>query len=169
MAGWQSAGGLKTRPPSWDPDLPVSSVMSMAEVIRAARWPHRVFGSLFGILGLAAAALAGLGVYSVMARSVAMRAHEIGLRMALGATGADIRGMVLARGVRQVALGLLIGFAGARAVTRALGSLLVGVSPSDPATYCAMGAFQAALALAACWLPARRAARVDPLETLRRP
>ncbi len=150
-----------------DPDLPVSSVMSMREVLRLARWPYRVFGSMFGIFGLVAAGLAGLGIYSVMAYSVAMRTQEIGLRMALGATGADIRGMVVSRGLRQVAVGLTIGLAGAVVVTRGLRALLVDVSATDPATFLSVAAFQTALALLACWLPARRAARVDPLEALR--
>lgn len=150
-----------------DPDLPVSSVMSMTEVLRLEHWPHRVFGSMFAILGLVAAALAGLGVYSVMAYSVGMRTQEIGLRMALGATAADIRGMVVLRGLRQVALGLVIGLTGAVVLTRGLRALLVHVSPTDPATFFAVAAFQTALALLACWLPARRAARVDPFEAIR--
>ena len=147
-----------------DEGMPVRSVMSMTEAMRLEHWPHRVFGSMFAILGLVAAALAGLGVYSVMAYSVGMRTQEMGLRMALGATGADIRGMVVSRGLRQVAVGLAIGLTGAAAVTRQLRALLVDVPATDPAAYFAMAAFLAGIALLACWVPARRAARVDPRE-----
>ena len=150
-----------------DPDLPVSSMRSMREVVRLAEWPCRVFGSMFAILGLVASALAGLGVYSVMAYSVGMRTREIGMRMALGATGSNIRAMVVARGLHQVALALAIGLTGALALTRGLSALLVGVSASDPLTFVGVASLQTALALLACYLPARRAARVDPVQALR--
>lgn len=150
-----------------DPDLPVTSVMSMAEIVRLAHWPHRVFGTMFAIFGLVAAALAGLGMYSVMAYSVGMRKQEIGLRIAVGATGSNIRRMVIARGLRQVALGLVIGCLGAVVITRALGAILAGVSSVDPVTFGGAAALQTAIALLACWLPARRASRIEAIQALR--
>jgi macrolide transport system ATP-binding/permease protein len=117
-----------------------------------------------GILGLI---LAVVGVYSVVSYAAAQRTHEIGIRMALGAEPRDILKMVLGQSVIVIGLGIVIGLAVALAGTRALASLLVGVSSSDPATFCVVVAVLALVALLACWLPARRATRVNPLVALR--
>jgi predicted permease len=117
-----------------------------------------------GILGLI---LAVVGVYSVVSYAAAQRTHEIGIRMALGAEPRDILKMVLGQSVIVIGLGIVIGLAAALAGTRALASLLVGVSASDPATFCVVVTALALVALLACWLPARRATRVNPLVALR--
>ena len=139
----------------------------MTEAVRLAHWPHRVFGSMFGIFVVIAAALGGLGIYSVMAYSVGMRTREIGVRIALGASRAEILRLVLSRGFAQTALGLVLGLALAIFVTRGLRTLLVEVTATDPVTYCAVATFQAAVALLACWIPAKRAVAVDPVRALR--
>jgi putative ABC transport system permease protein len=107
------------------------------------------------------------GVYGVMAYAVGQRSNEIGLRMALGASRSDVLGLVLRQGLVYVALGLALGLAGAFAATRLLASFLFEVKPADPATYAAVAALLAAAALAATYVPARRATRVDPLTALR--
>jgi putative ABC transport system permease protein len=111
--------------------------------------------------------LAALGIYGVMAHSVARRTHEIGVRMAVGARTRDVVGLVLREGGRLAALGGALGLLAALALTRLLESLLFGVSPTDPLSFAAVVAFLSACALLGCWLPARRAARVDPVIALR--
>jgi len=103
----------------------------------------------------------------VMAYSVAQRTREIGIRMALGAAQSRVLGLVIAQGARLAALGVAIGIASALALSRVLRTLLFGVSATDPLTYAAIGGLLALVALGACWLPARRAARVDPIIALR--
>lgn len=122
---------------------------------------------VFGAFAAAALVLAALGLYGVIAAGVAARTREFGLRAALGASPAGITGMVLRHGLALGACGVAIGVVGTAAATRALSSLLFGVSPLDPATYGRVIAVVLAAAIAACWLPAWRAARVDPSITLR--
>jgi hypothetical protein len=112
-------------------------------------------------------AIAAVGLYGVLSFSVAQRTREIGIRMALGARAASVRAMVLAYGLRLTALGLALGMAGALAATRLAGSLLYGVGPRDPATFAAAALTVGLVSLAAAYLPARRATRVDPLEAIR--
>jgi putative ABC transport system permease protein len=111
--------------------------------------------------------LAAVGLYGVMAYHGLQRVREIGVRLALGALPSQIRSMMLARGMRLLGSGLLLGFVGAFAVARVLRSLLFGVSAADPLIYVVVTLVLAGAALVACWLPARRAARVDPIITLR--
>ena len=110
--------------------------------------------------------LASLGVYSVMAYSVAQRQAEIGIRMALGAAAGQVQKMVIGQGMTLVAIGLAIGFAGALALTRLMQALLFEVRASDPTIYVAIAAILAAVAVAACWIPSRRAAALDPITAL---
>jgi putative ABC transport system permease protein len=117
-----------------------------------------------GILGLI---LATLGVYGVVAYMAAQRTHEIGMRLALGALPGDILRMVLRQGISIVALGSVLGIIMAFAVARLLSHLLVGVSSSDPITYASVALMLVIVALAACYIPARQATKVDPMEALR--
>src|SRR4030095_6570895 len=106
-------------------------------------------------------------LYAVVAFTVAQRAHEVGIRMALGAQRGDVIGLVLGHGMKFVALGIVIGLAGAWALTRVLTTLLYEVKPTDPFTFLAVPLLLITVAILACWLPARRAARVDPITALR--
>ncbi len=122
---------------------------------------------LIGVFALAALALAAIGTYGVIAYAVASRTHEIGIRLALGARPETIRAAVIRRGMALAGAGLLLGIAGAALVSRVLSSLLYGISPTDPATLAAIVTIFALVALAACWLPAARASRLDPQAALR--
>ena len=122
---------------------------------------------LVGFFATAALLLAVVGLYGVMAYSVTRRTVEIGVRIALGATQAKILSLVLAQGTRVVVAGIVIGVIGSFAITRAIRSLLFGVSPTDPLTFITVALLLVAVALLACWFPARRAAKVDPMVALR--
>ena len=139
----------------------------MEEILSRSLSQRRLNLALIGALAALAVALAACGLYSLVAYTVAQRTHEIGVRMALGADRRDILGLVFRQGFRLVALGVALGLAGASAATRALRSMLLGVSPTDPVTFVAIPLLLALVALLACWFPARRAARVDPLLALK--
>jgi putative ABC transport system permease protein len=123
--------------------------------------------ALLGIFSAVALILAALGIYGVLAYSVAQRTREIGVRMALGARTGAVASMVVRDALGVVAIGLAIGIAGALALTRVLASLLYDISPTDPLTFAGVACVLGAVALAASYLPARRAARVDPIVALR--
>ena len=152
---------------SMDANLPVAHVQTMEEYVRAARAPMAFTMVLLVIGGVAALLLGVIGIYGVIAYMVGRRRSEIGIRMALGAGAADVKGMVLRQGGRLALLGVLFGLAGAFALTRVMESVLFGVSPTDPATYIAASTGLLVIALLATYLPARRAAGVDPVEALR--
>ncbi|MEJ7617876.1 MAG: FtsX-like permease family protein [Pyrinomonadaceae bacterium] len=128
---------------------------------------RRMGALLLGAFGLLALLLAAIGLYGVMSFSVARRTREIGIRMALGARGADVLRLVLRESMTLVALGIALGLLASLAATRLLASFLYGVSTTDPATFGGIAAILAAVALAASLIPARRASRVDPLVALR--
>ncbi|MGH7538558.1 MAG: FtsX-like permease family protein, partial [Gemmatimonadales bacterium] len=132
-----------------------------------ALFDQRLTSAMMGVLAAVALLLASVGVYGVMAFSVSQRTAELGVRVALGARPADILRLVERQGMLPVAIGVLAGTAGALAVTRALGSLLFGVTPTDPLTFAAVTASLAGSALLALYVPARRAMRVDPMTALR--
>lgn len=149
------------------PDIPIYSVMTLRQSLDIAYWNQRFFIQVFGAFGLGAILLASLGVYSVMSYAVAQRTAEIGVRMALGATEADVLRLVGRQGLALVGAGLVVGLAAALGVSHLIASLLFGISPTDPPTYFALTLVLGVVGLAACWLPARRATRVDPLVALR--
>jgi predicted permease len=150
-----------------DPNIPTYGVRSMDEVIRKSVAERRFALEILAFFATVALALAAIGIYGVMAYTFSRRAHEIGIRMALGAQQKDILRMALGEGMSLVAIGLVCGFVGALVLTRLLRTLLYNVTPSDPFTFAAIAAILAGVALLACLLPARRATQVDPLEALR--
>ena len=150
-----------------DRDLPISDLFTMDRVMVRALWQPRMFSWIFGFFGAVALVLAVVGVYGVVSYSVAQRTREIGIRVALGAGRGQIRAMVLRQGMRAAVVGIGVGLAVALAVTRVMGALLYGVSPTDPATFGLVTLVLAGTALLACLLPARRATRVEPLVALR--
>jgi len=150
-----------------DPNEPVFGVRTMEEVVAAALAERRFTMLLLALFAVTALLLSAIGIYGVMAYFVTQRTHEIGIRMALGASPGDVVGMVLGQGVRLAAAGVAAGIIGALAVTRAIATLLFGVSPRDPGTLVALAGTLTVVALVACYVPARRATRVDPIRALR--
>ena len=150
-----------------DKDLPVAGAETMHAHLDRALSQERLTASLLSGLGLLALALAVIGIYGVMSFSVAQRTREIGIRMALGAQAPGVLAMILRHAAILLGAGLAIGWAAAALVTRYAASLLYGVSPTDFWTFVAVSAVLAAAAMLACYLPARRAARVDPMVALR--
>jgi putative ABC transport system permease protein len=150
-----------------DRDLPVFSVKTMDEYLASSVAAPRFNTTLLSIFAAVALALTIVGLYGVMSYSVAQRTNEIGIRMALGAQTRDVLSLIVRQGFTLVLLGLAIGLAGAFALTRLIATLLFGVTTKDPLTFAAVAALLAFVALLACYIPARRAARVDPMEALR--
>ena len=150
-----------------DPNEPVFGVRTMNAVVAAALAQQRFTMLLLALFAATALVLSSIGIYGVMAYFVAQRTHEIGIRMALGAAPVDVLAMVLGQGARLAAAGVAAGLAGAFALTRAIGTLLFDVSPRDPMTYASLSVALTAVALLACYVPARRATRVDPIRALR--
>jgi putative ABC transport system permease protein len=150
-----------------DRDQPVYAIQTLEDRIAEQRWALRVFGTLLGIFAAIALVLSAVGLYAVMAYSVQERTREIGVRLAFGAGTRDVTWLVLRRGLMQLAIGLTLGLIGAFALSRVLSRSLVQVAPGDPITFIAIAGLLAGVAVAACLLPARRAARVDPLAALR--
>jgi putative ABC transport system permease protein len=161
------AGALRREVAQLDPDLPVSEVATMEEVVAESIWQPRLYATLFAVFAGGALLLALIGIYGVMAFLVQTRTHEIGVRMALGATTRDVFRLIVGRGMKLTAVGVLIGVAGALALTRLMHSLLFNTSATDPLTFVVISALLALAAFLACYLPARRAAKVDPLIALR--
>jgi predicted permease len=150
-----------------DADLPLFEVRSLREAIAHAMWFLSVFGTLFLTFAVIALLMASVGLYAVVAQNTARRTREIGIRMALGATTGRVVRHMLNRGLAQLAAGLVLGLAGAYAATRLLDRFLGLVSPHDPATFACVLALLGAIGVLASWLPARRAAHVEPTEALR--
>jgi len=152
---------------SVDPDEPVYNVRSMRDVEAASLSPQRLQIALIGLFAALALVLACMGIYGVMAYSVAQRTSEVGVRMALGAQAGNVLRLVLGEGLRLAVLGAAIGLAGSFFATRLLAGMLFGVAPSDPLTFASVALVLMAVAMVACYIPAWRATRVDPLVALR--
>lgn len=152
---------------SLDPTLPVYEVHTLEQAVARSLGTQRLTNHLLLAFALTAMLLAAVGIYGVMALGVSHRVNEFGIRLALGAAPGDILALVVGQGMRLVLLGVAIGLAGAAGLTRFLGSLLFQVEPLDPVTFGAVALVLAAVAFGACYLPARRATRTDPLVALR--
>jgi len=152
---------------SVDPNQPITEVSSMDEFLTIVMAQRRLNMSLLAFFAAVAAILAAIGIYGVMSYAVTQRSHEIGIRMALGAESRDVLRMIVNEGMKLALLGLLIGIVVAVIVTKYLESQLYGVRARDPLTFITVAAGLALVALAACYFPARRATKVDPLSALR--
>ena len=150
-----------------DKELSMFNVRTMDEYVGASLGQSRFDALLLTLFAALALALTMVGIYGVMAYTVAQRTREIGIRIALGASRSDVSRMILGRGFIITGLGLLIGIAGALALTRFLSSLLYQVKPVDPITFAAVPVLLGAISLLASYIPAWRAARVDPIVALR--
>ncbi len=161
------AAGLRGVMRGLDPSLRIYEVRTLEQYAEDSLWKLRWQASLLGTFGLLALVLAAVGLYGVVAYTVAQRTREIGVRMAMGAQRTDVLWMVLGRGLRLTALGIAIGLLLSAASTRMLGSLLYGISPLDPVAFAAAALGWTVVAMLASYLPARRATRVDPVAALR--
>jgi putative ABC transport system permease protein len=150
-----------------DPGIPLTNPGTMEEFVQQSMADRKLTMTLLAAFAGLALLLASLGVYSVMAYNVTQRTGEIGVRMAMGARPADVQKLVVRQGMTLAVLGVLIGVSSALALTRLMGALLFEVKPGDPLTYVGISALLGTVAILACWIPARRAARVDPLVALR--
>ncbi|HET6198865.1 MAG: ABC transporter permease [Candidatus Acidiferrales bacterium] len=152
---------------SVDKNQPISKIATMEQVLSDSIAQRRLYLVLLGVFAGAALLLAAVGIYGVMSYSVSQRTHEMGIRLALGAPQTEILKLILGRGAKLALLGVATGILAATALTRLMSSLLFGVSPSDPATLAAVAVLLMLVAMAACYIPARRAMRVDPMIALR--
>jgi predicted permease len=150
-----------------DRDLPIIDIRTQQEQIDATMQQERMFAALTTGFGVLALALASVGIYGIMAYSVANRTNEIGIRLALGAQPGQVRGMILRESGWLASVGVVVGVGGALALTRLVKSMLYGVQPGDPATLVGGSLLLLGVALAASWIPARRAAAVQPMDALR--
>jgi ABC-type antimicrobial peptide transport system permease subunit len=141
--------------------------MTIAQIKDQSVAPRRLNAALISSLGLLALLIAAVGIAGVLAFSVSARNNEIGIRMSLGANRGQVQRMILKEGGVLVALGLILGVGGAFFATRIIQGLLFGVSPNDPVTFAAVAGLMATIGVLACWIPALRAARVDPAITMR--
>ena len=159
--------GVRKEVKALDPDQPIAAIRPMTDWVAMSAAGARYRTTLLGLFALLAMCLAATGIYGVMSYTVAHRTQEIGVRMALGARPFDVLKLVLRQGMMLVLIGVVVGLAGALALTRVMSSLLFGVTERDPLTFGVVAALLMIVALIACFLPARRATRVDPLIALR--
>ena len=159
--------GVRAQVQSLDPNLAITNVQTITEIMDQGLWAPRVGAALLTIFGGLALILAAIGVYGVLSYSVTQQTHEIGIRMAMGAERSDVLRLVVGQGLRLAGAGLVLGILIALVVMRQLASLLFGVSAYDPLTFGEVALLLLVVALLACYLPARRATRVDPLVSLR--
>jgi predicted permease len=161
------ASALRNEIHALDPGIEVWNTIPMSDFIQAAFLGQKIVSTLLAALGVVALVLAAMGIYGVMAYVVSQRTHEMGIRLALGASAQRVIQLVLAQGMKLTALGLVLGLIGAVALSHSLTNFLYGVSPFDLLTFTGVVVTLAAVSLAACLVPAWRAARVDPMIALR--
>ncbi|MBL8191487.1 MAG: ABC transporter permease, partial [Acidobacteria bacterium] len=163
----QLVGAVRKVVRDLDATQPVSQVSTMEQLIRHSLAPDQFALALIGLLAALALLLASVGVYGVLSYSVTQRTQEIGIRMALGAKATDVLRMILGQGLRLAVAGVLLGIMGALALTRWITILLFNTPATDPATYIGVALFLIMVALLACYLPARKATQIDPIQALR--
>jgi predicted permease len=161
------AAAIRREVQALDPNLPAFNVMSLADNIDISLFPARFGAVLLGVFGFLALLIASIGIYGVMSYGVSERTHEMGIRMALGARGSDVLRLVISQGMWLALIGVASGAGLALAVTRVVKSYLYDVSVTDPLTFAGIALLLISVALLACYVPARRATKVDPLEALR--
>ena len=161
------AGAVQRAVADIDPNVPVAEMRTQEEQIRASLGTERMFAQVVGSFGVIAALLAAIGLYGVMAYTVARRTNEIGIRLALGAGRGNVQWIVIRESLWMVVAGLIVGIPAALALTQVLREALYGIKPNDPLSFIAAGVLMLAVAAVAAWIPARRAARVDPMRALR--
>jgi putative ABC transport system permease protein len=161
------AAAVRREVAAYAPSVPVADLQPMQALLTQAMAPTRFALTLIGIFAAIAAVLAAVGLYSVLATAVRQRTAEIGIRLTFGAEAPGIFRLIVGQGLRLSGLGIVVGLIAAFGLTRAMGSLLVGVRPTDPLTFGTIALLFLAVAAAASWVPARRAAQLDPAEALR--
>ncbi|HKQ74496.1 MAG TPA: ABC transporter permease, partial [Blastocatellia bacterium] len=161
------AGAARDEVAKLDPGLPLHSIRTVELIIHEQTAPKRIMSALMGVFAGIALLLAAVGLYAVMAYAVSQRTHEIGVRLALGARSRDILRLITGQGMKLTLVGLALGMAGAFALTRVMTPLLYGVTATDPLTFTLISLSLVCVALLACWIPGRRATKVDPMVALR--
>jgi ABC-type antimicrobial peptide transport system permease subunit len=161
-----AANVLREEVRTLDPDLPLLDMRTLDEYLDRLSGETRILSTLFSVFAMIGLLLSAVGIYAVTAYATSQRTQEIGIRIALGATTRDVVWLVLGSGLRQLALAVAIGMAVAIAVSRLLASVLFEVTPLDPMTFVSIPVMLSAIVLAACLAPARRAARLSPVDAL---
>jgi len=163
----QITGSVREAIRNADPTLPVFQVSTMEDLRQRSFWQDKLFGWMFSVFGVIALLMASVGVYGVLSYSVSQRVQEIGVRVALGAERRDVMKLIVWQGLKLGALGIVLGVLGAAGLTQFLKSVLFNVTPTDPLSFGGVAVFLVAVALAASYVPARRAMAVDPIVALR--
>ena len=160
-------GAVRKEVQALDSNLPLFDVKTLNEHMRLALFPPKIAAMVLGVFGIVALLLSAIGIYGITSYTVAQRTHEIGIRLALGAQLTDVLRLVLSQGLKLTLIGAVIGLIGAFVATRAITSVLYGVSATDPLTFLIVSGLLIGVALVACYVPSRRATKVDPLVALR--
>jgi predicted permease len=150
-----------------DPDLPLYNIRSLDDILREQTWPYMVFGALFALFGFIALLISGVGIYSITAHGVGQRTQEIGVRIALGASRQNVVWLVVKQGLVRIVIGLTFGLLAAFGTSRLIASLLINVTPTDPVTFASISILLVTVTALACFIPARRATRLNPVDALR--